>query len=228
MFSTKPSDVFQRAWAAAAVAVGTTVYGAVKADKASKDAKKAQAKIKPYKTPKEVYDVLNATQANASTGFDAATLDYLTKQTDNSFAGALSTAQQLGADPNALSAIFGQKVDGIMQIGAQNHQLQMANFSAYLNAKNAISAGDAAEQKSVQDQLKDQLQKIAIDKQNATAQISQGINTGISAAAMYGMGQLYKPEGAVSIPQTTNTTGYIPPAAASSNSLRATGAKIGG
>lgn len=207
-------------WVSAAIAVGGAVYGGIKANKASKDAKPAQAKIKPYQTPKEVFEVLQATQANAQTGFDATTLDYLTNQTDQAFAGSLGVAQRLGSDPNALSAVFGQKINGIMQIGAQNHQLQMQNFSAYLNAQNAVAAGDAAEQKSAQDQLKDQLQKIAIDKQMATAQISNSINTGISAYSNYKIGQLYNtPNANTSVPQTTNSTGYMP-STVNSNSLR--------
>lgn len=176
----------------AGVTVGGIVYGAVKADNAKDDEKKAMAKVKPYKTPKEVYDVLNATQYNASSGFDPATLNYLTNQTDNAFAGSLATAERLGADPNALSSIFGQKVDGIMQIGAQNHQLQMQNFSAYLNALNATGANSAAEQKSQQDLLKNELQRIANEKMLATQQISSSINTGISAISNYQMAKLYK------------------------------------
>lgn len=181
----------------AALAAFQIGKGIVDSNNAKKAAKAAQAQIKPYKTPQEVYDVLNATQYNAQSGFDASTLDYLTNQTDSAFAGSLSTAERLGSDPNALSAIFGQKINGIMQVSAQNHQLQTQNFSAYINALNAVGASDAAQQKSIQDQLKDQLQKIAIDKQMATQQISAGINTGISALSNNEMLKLYKQQGAI-------------------------------
>lgn len=186
-------------WAAVAVGAISIGVGVVKGAKAKKDAKAAQAKIQPYKTPQEVYDVLNATQSNAGSGFDATTLDYLTNQSDNAFAGSLGTAERLGADPNALSAIFGQKINGIMEIGAQNHQMQMSNFSAYLNALSSVGANDAAEQKSKQDLLKDQLQQIAQEKQIASQQISQGINAGIAGAANYSMGKLYNPDGTLKI-----------------------------
>lgn len=178
----------------AALAAFQIGKGIVDTNNAKDDAKEAQRQIKPYKTPQEVIDVLNATQYNATSGFDASTLDYLTNQTDNAFAGSLSTAEKLGADPNALSAIFGQKINGIMQVSAQNHQLQTQNFSTYLNALNAVGASDAAEQKSVQDQLKDQLQKIAVDKQVASQQISQGLNTGVTAWSNYEIAKLYAPE----------------------------------
>lgn len=212
----------------AALAAFQIGKGIVDSNNAKKDAREAQARIKPYKTPQEVYDVLNATKYNAQSGFDPQTLDYLTNQTDSAFSGSLSTAEKLGADPNALSAIFGQKINGIMQIGAENHQIQMQNFSAYINALNAVGAGNAAEQKSVQDQLKDQLQKISIDKQIATQQISAGINTGLSTLSNYQMGQLYKQNNGAAttyIPQTTNSTGYLTnPITA--QSLRQTGLQI--
>lgn len=214
-------------WVAAAVTVGGLVYGGIKSSNAKKDEKRALAKIEPYKTPKEVYDVLNATQNNAQSGFDPATLDYLTNQTDNAFAGSLSTAEKLGADPNALSAIFGQKINGIMQIGAQNHQIQMSNFSAYLNAQNAVGANSAAEQKSQQDLLKNELQRIANEKALATQQISSSLNTGVSAYSNYKIAQLYANKDVATntyTPQTTNTTGYLPPLA--SQTFRQTGLQI--
>ncbi len=210
----------------AAVSLG---YGVSKDIKANNADKAAKAQIKPYKTPQEVIGVLNATQANAQSGFDATTLDYLTNQTDQAFAGSLGTAQRLGLDQNAMSAIFGQKVDAIKGIASQNHALQMTNFNAYISAENAMAANDAAELKSAQDQLKDQLQKIAIDKQVATGQISQGLNLGLQAASTYASNQLYNGSNVTSTPQTTNTTGYVPPpVVATSSSSRATGGRIGG
>lgn len=180
-------------WAAIAVGAVSIGAGVVKGAKANRDARAAQARIKPYETPQEVYDVLNATQNNAQTGFDPTTLNYLTNQSDNAFAGSLATAERLGSDPNALSAIFGQKVNGIMEIGAQNHSLQMQNFNAYINAQSAVAANSASEQKSAQDLLKDQLQQIAMNKQIAAGQISQGVNAGISAYSNYQMAKLYAP-----------------------------------
>lgn len=211
----------------AAVSIGLGVAKDVKANKANKA---AQAQIKPYKTPQAVLDVLQATEANAGSGFDKTTLNYLTSQTDNAFGGSLATAERLGADPNILSSIFAQKVDAISGIAAQDHQLQMQNFSAYINALNATGANDAATQKSEQDILKDRLQKIAQDKADATAQISQGINSGIAGISNYATAKLYANAGASSnpyTPQTTNTTGYLPPAPTQAELLKAKGLTIG-
>lgn len=206
----------------AAVSIGYGVAKDVKANKASKD---AQALIKPYKTPQAVYDVLQATENNAGSGFDPTTLNYLNNQTDNAFAGSTATAERLGADPNALSAIFGQKINGIMEIGAQNHQLQMQNFSAYINALGTVGANDAAQQKSQQDQLKDQLQKIANDKAVAAGQISQGINTGLATLSNYEMAQLYKTQNpALPVTGRGMSNTYNP--ALASQTLRQTGLQI--
>lgn len=229
MFNKKPSDYLQRTWAAIGVGVVSIGVGAAQKIKADKAAKAAQGKIQPYKTPKEVFDVLNATQANAQSGFDQSTLGYLTGQTDQAFAGSIGSAQRLGADPNVLSSIFSQKVDSIKGIAAQDAQLQMQNFSAYLNALNATGASSAAEQKSQQDLLKDQLQKIAMDKQIASQQISQGINAGISGIANYSLGQLLNPnDPRATVPRTTNSTGYTPPPVVSqSEQYRKKGLGIG-
>lgn len=216
------------AWVAAAVTVGGIVYGEVKANNAKKDEKAALSQVKPYKTPKEVYDVLNATQYNAQSGFDASTLNYLTNQSDNAFAGSLGTAERLGADPNALSAIFNQKINGIMQVSAENHQLQTQNFSAYINALNAVGANSAAEQKSQQDLLKNELQRIANEKAIATQQISSSLSTGIAAYSNAQMAKLYGTNNAIDntyIPQTTNTTGYLPNTVGS-QTLKQTGLTI--
>jgi hypothetical protein len=180
-------------WVAAGVTVAGLVYSGVKSSNAKKDEKRALAKVQPYKTPKEVIEVLNATQYNAQSGFDATTLDFLTNQTDQAFAGSLGTAQRLGSDPNVMSAIFGQKVDSIKGVVASNHQLQMGNFSAYLNALNATGASSAAEQKSEQDLLKNELQRIANEKAVATQQITSSLNTGLSAYSNYQMAKLYAP-----------------------------------
>lgn len=210
----------------AAVSIGLGVAKDVKANKANKA---AQAQIKPYKIPQAVLDVLQATEANAGSGFDKTTLNYLTSQTDNAFGGSLATAERLGADPNILSSIFAQKVDAISGIAAQDHQLQMANFSAYINALNATGANDAVEQKSQQDLLKDQLQKIAQDKAVASQQISQGINAGISGLSTAAMMKLYGQPKVPDVysPRTSNTTGYLPPPVTpNSQNLRQTGLQI--
>ena len=148
-----------------------------------------------YKTPKEIYDVLNATQSNAQSGFDPTTLNYLTTQTDNSFSSSLDTAKRLGADPNAMSAIFGQKIDAISGIASNNHQLQMQNFSTYLNALNTVADNKAAEFKSQQDIVRDKLQSAGANLASATGNISNGINTALGSLSAAATMDLYNTDG---------------------------------
>ena len=148
-----------------------------------------------YKTPKEIYDVLNATQSNAQSGFDPTTLNYLTTQTDNSFSSSLDTAKRLGADPNAMSAIFTQKIDAISGIASNNHQLQMQNFSTYLNALNTVADNKAAEFKSQQDIVRDKLQSAGANLASATGNISNGINTALGSLSAAATRDLYNTDG---------------------------------
>lgn len=150
---------------------------------------------KAYQTPQEVFDILNATQNNASQGLDATTLNYLTNQTDQAFSSSIGAANRLGADPNDLSAIFSQKVNSIMQIGAQNHQANMANFSQYLTALGTVAENKAAEYKSQQDIIKDKLQATGVNLQTATGNISGGLNTILSTLSADKIAQLYNPDG---------------------------------
>lgn len=184
---------------AAAISAGLGVIqtgiGVAQAASARSKQRKLLAQRKTFQTPDEIFDILNATEANAQSGFDPVTLNYLTNQTDQAFAGSIGAAERLGADPNTLSAIFNEKVNSIMQIGSQNHQLNMANFSAYLGALDTVAANKAAEQKSKEDLLKDKLQAEGLNLQAATGNISGGINTGLAALSANQIGNLYNPDG---------------------------------
>lgn len=199
MFNKLLYDHLQRSWAAIAVGAVSIGVGVVKGAKAKKEAKALNAKREAYQTPDEVVDVLNATQANAQSGYDAATLQYLTDQSDQTFSSSLGIAERLGSDPNILSNIFAQNVDNLKGIAANNHQLQLQKFNAYLSALTSVGSNKAAEQKSQQELLRDQLQQVGVDKQVASGQVSQGINSLIAGAANYGMGQLYNPDGTLKV-----------------------------
>lgn len=146
---------------------------------------------KAYQTPQEVFDILNITESNAQQGFDPTTLAYLTNQIDRGFAGGLGAATRLGADPNQLSALLDQKIQGTMKVGAENHRLNMENMSRYLGALDSVAANKAAEQKSQQDIIKDQLQAAGVQVQSGTGNLSGGINTGIAAFASDKTANLY-------------------------------------
>lgn len=185
----KISDIRQHSWAAVIIGGASIAYGAYSKGRANKKAKDAQSKRKAYKTPDEIFDILNATQ-NKAQG-DTATRDFQQNQLDTSFGQALGTASFLGADPNSLSSLFGQKIQGQLQIGNQFHASNMQLFGNYLNALNTVADNKAAEQVSSDNMLKDLLQAAAADKAAANQTINSGINGVVGGISAYGTGQLY-------------------------------------
>lgn len=159
------------------------IIGAIQSKAANKRMNNLRAQRKAYQTPKEVYDALHATESRLNTGYDPATLNYLTGETDKAFNSAASTAKLLGADPNMLGEMFDQKVNQIMKIGAENHALNMENFNKYIGALGTVAENKAAEYTSQQNILKDDIQSAASEKQSASQNISNGINTFIGAAS---------------------------------------------
>lgn len=174
-----------------ALAAGQSALGLIQTINASNKLKKLSARRTSYKTPEEYYQLLQATQSLAQQGFDPVTLNYLTNQTDRAFSSSIDAATRLGADPNQLSAIFDQKMQGIMKIGAENHQLNMENFSRYLGAKDVIGQNKVAEFNSQQDILKDQMQALGVEKQAGIQNIGSGANAFISMDASNRTSRLY-------------------------------------
>jgi len=168
-----------------------TVLGIVQAISGSAKAKKFQQMLEPFKTPDEVYKILDATKNLSSQGFDPATLNYLTSNVDEAFASSASIAKRLGADANTLSNLFSDRINAVMKIGADNHALNMENFSKYLGALDTVASNKAAEQKSKQDLIKDQIQAAVADKQAGLQNIGGGINTGLSTISANESGKLF-------------------------------------
>lgn len=191
-----------------ALQTGIGIIGGIGAKKRQR---KLLAQRKSYQTPQEIFDILNATESNASQGYDPTTLSYLTNQTDQAFSSSLSDSLRLGADPNNLSAAFGQKVNAIMKIGADSHAENMANFSAYLNALGTGADNKAAEQKSKEDILKDKLQAEGVNLQNSSANISGGLNTILSSLSADQISNLYNTDGTLKTKKVTSTaSNFIP------------------
>ncbi len=174
-----------------ALGVAQAGFGIVQSISANSKIKKALARRTAYTTPSEYFDILQATQSMASQGYDPFTLNYLTNQTDRAFDSSLSAATRLGADPNVLSNLFDQKLQATMKIGAENHALNMENFSKYLNAKDVIGTNAAAEWKSKQDMIKDELQSLGAEKQAGLQNLGSGLNATISTAASNDTAKLY-------------------------------------
>ena len=175
--------------AAAVVGVTGIVVGAVQTGKANKRIKNAMNQRKPYQTPDEVYKILNAAE-NKSQG-DTITRDYNTNQLDMSFADALGTAETLGAGPNQLSALFGQKVNGMLQVGEQYHRSNMEGWGNYMKALAVVGENKAAEQTSRDNIWKDYIQALSKQKEAGQTTTNAGINNLISGIGIYGTNQLY-------------------------------------
>lgn len=178
----------------AVLAGAQAVYGAIKGNQASKDFNAAKARETPYKTPEELQKILQATQANAQGGFDAETLDYLTTQNDRAFSASLGANQRLGGNANDAAALFDQQMQSIMKVGAQNHALNLENFSRYLGALNTIADSEGAEWSSEQNIVKNELQAANANRQAAFGNIQSAINTGIAAYSEAKMDDLYDPK----------------------------------
>lgn len=166
-------------------------FGIVQSIASDNKIKKLLAQRKAYKTPEEYFQILQATQSMAQQGYDPVTLNYLTDQTDRAFSSGLSTATRLGANPNDLSALFDQKMQGIMKIGAENAQLNMANFSKYLSALDVIGQNKAAEWSSEQDILKDKIQAASQDKAAGVQNVGSAANAFISMDSAAKTSDLY-------------------------------------
>lgn len=188
------------ALALAAVQVGTGIAKNAKANKATKELLKER---KPYETPDEVFKILNATQANAQSGYDAETLDYLNNQTDRAFSSAIGASELLGGDPNDLSAIFDQKMQQVMKIGAENHALNMTNFNKYLGALEMVGKSSDAEYVSEQNLIKDKLQAEAAKKAQADENIQNGLNLGLEAGSSIISNDLYGDNGSTNFDDWT-------------------------
>lgn len=180
--------------ALAIAAIGSGIQGGLgllQSIKGDKEADRLRKQRKAYQTPEEIFQLLEATQSRASTGYDPETLDYLTNQTDRAFNSTLSTARMLGVDPNTLGAAFDSKVNQIMKIGAENQALNMANFNKYLSALEIVAANDAAEQKSEQDMLKDDIQAAVGEKKAGIQNVGNAFNSLIGTASAQATSNLY-------------------------------------
>lgn len=176
--------------AAAVVGITGTAIGAAKEGKVNKKIDAALAKRKPYQTPDEIFKILNASE-NKSQG-DTITKDFETNQLDSSFANALNTSEMLGADPNSLSTLFGQKVQGLLKVGNDFHASNMESFGNFMNALKIVGDNKAAEQISADNIWKDYMQSLSKQKSDANSTMNSGINAILGSIGTYGTEQLYK------------------------------------
>lgn len=174
-----------------AIALAQTGIGAIQSLIGAQKAERLLGQRTAYKTPDEILKLVQASKSRAQQGFDAFTLNYLTGQVDRAFDQSSGTAARLGANPNDLAALFDQKIQATMKIGAENHALNLENFSKYLNALSVLGENKAAEWKSQQDLIKDKMQAANAEKQAGVQNMASGINAYLGIQAGNDIGQLY-------------------------------------
>lgn len=177
----------------AALGAVQTGIGIVKSIGSKKRINKLIGQIDPYSTPDAFYQGLNLTESRAQG--DTITRQFQQDQLDNAFAGYLGAATNLGADPNQLSAAFGQKIQGLMQVGEQFHQSNTQAFSAMLAGYNALAENKTAEQVSKNDIIKNRIQAENANFKTANDNIGNGLNTLLASLSANGMMDLFKQGG---------------------------------
>jgi hypothetical protein len=143
-----------------------------------------------YQTPEEINKVLQLAMSNAQG--DTQTRDFQLNQLDRAFSSSLGASQRLGADPNGISDLFSQKINGIMKIAESSHASRTEAIGQLFNAYNLVAENKAAEWRSKEDILKDQIQAAAGKVQAGYANMSGGFNTGLSAIEANAASNLYQ------------------------------------
>lgn len=167
-----------------ALGIAQTVMGSIQQ-------KKWLKQLKAFQTPDEVGKALNLTQSMAQNGYDAFTLNYLNSGVDRAAESSLGAATRLGADPNQLSDILDQRMQGLYKIGAENHNLNMANVNKYLGALEVVAKNKEAEWASQQDIVKQNLQAAAAKLKDGMGNIGGAANNLISMEAAKNTANLY-------------------------------------
>lgn len=198
---------------AAVLPIVQGILGTIQSTTGANRARNLLQRRQSYRTPEEYFQILNATSSLAGQGFDPFTLNYLTGETDRAFGASIGAATRLGGDPNLLSQLFDQKMQGVLKIGAENATRNLENFTKYLGALDVIGQNKAAEQKSQQDLLKDQLQAAVGDKREGIQNIINAANAYLGLAAAHGTSGLFRgqPESTVEAPTSSGVTGAATP-----------------
>lgn len=174
----------------AGIAGAQAAFGIVQTISAQAKIKKLLAQRTAYKTPDEIFKILNASLSGAQG--DTITRDFQTDQLDRTFSQIMGVATRGGADPNDLSALLDQKIQGIIKVGQEFHASNMEAVSKVLSAYNLVADNKAAEWKSQQDIIKDKLQSASADKAAGVQNIGSAANAAISLSASSKTGDLYK------------------------------------
>lgn len=170
--------------------VAQTIGGFISAKKANKNLANLFKKRKAFQTPSEIFDIVNAQEANQA-GFSPETLEYLTTGANSGLSSALGAATKLGADPNAISSLLNNYSRDLFRIGGENELVKMKKFDGLMNAWQLLAGNKEAEWLSKENMLKDQMAAVGDQVKAAEKNISSGINLVTNATAAAGSGNMY-------------------------------------
>lgn len=177
----------------AGIAIGgiQALIDAGKAKRANRDLKRLFSQRKAFKTPSEVFDILNLSQFNAQQGFSDDTMAYLTNQAGAGLSAGLGAATRLGADPNQLSGMIDQYFSNIFRVGAESDMVKMKRFNDFSNALQLVAANEEAEQISKDNLIKDQMAAASQRLGAAQTGIQSGLNFAVNSAAILASNDIY-------------------------------------
>lgn len=168
-----------------ALGIYQAISGGAKADR-------LQRKRRAFKTPEEILDLAKLDQSRIGTGYEPGVLHYLTGNADNALSSSLNTAKLLGANPNQLNDLLEERFQQNLAIGSGDQLENMKKYSALRESMQILAANDAAEQKSREDLLKDQLQAASATQQQAVPNILGGGNTILNTFSAANTANLFK------------------------------------
>lgn len=165
------------------VALGQTIYGAIKKNKAEKAAAANQRPA--YEIPQEEYQNERQAESMAGNGISAGAKQYLTNQSDRSQAAAYSAILRGGGDANAIANTADKYQNSANQVAIYDDQARLANLGRERDAWLRMSANkDKAFQVN---QYAPYADRAAAIKEQLTG-AENTINSGLNSLGSAGMG----------------------------------------
>lgn len=175
----------------AATGIIQSLIGGGQARRANRNLKRLFSQRKAYKTPEEIFEILQLTQSNASQGFSDETLQVLEGNAGRGLSATLGSATRLGADPNQLSGVLDNYFQNIFKIGTENELVKMKKFDDFTNALRTVADNRTAEWQSQENLIKDQMQAEAQKVGAGQANLKSGLNLAFGSIAALAGGNLY-------------------------------------
>lgn len=176
----------------------TSLIGAVqiisdltKAGKANRNLSRLFKQRRAFQTPSEIFDIVNAQESNAASGFSPETLQYLTMGANTGLASTLGSATRLGGDPNNFSSILDTYSRGIFSIGKENELVKMKKFDGLMNALQLLASNKEAEWLSEENLIKDQMAAEAQKIGAAEKGVGSGANLLVNSISAFGATDIY-------------------------------------